>query len=158
MGMPNSQIAHLAGRLDAWLLRRGFSTKTLRAVALYEIAGCLVLFSASFILLAIPGARAAGLWLFWFSLGAAAGAVNYIILVISGQRLIKSALSGEPGGRRSTLADVSGIMLKLLITGILFCAAAAVFRASIVALLAGFTLPLAVMLAVGLIYARQERN
>lgn len=158
MDASNSQIARLAGRLDAWLLRRGFNTKTLRAIALFEIAGCAALLLASFLLLAIPAARAAGFWLFWFSLGAAAGAANYIILVISGQRIIKAALSAEGGGKRGVLADVSGIMLKLLITGILFCAAAAVFRASVIALLAGFTLPVAVMLAVGLIYARQGRE
>ena len=158
MDISNSQIARLAGRLDAWLLRRGFSTKTLRAIALYEIAGCAVLLAASFLLLALPAIRPAGFWLFWFSLGAAAGTVNYIILVISGQRLIRAALSAAAGDKRSIPADVSAIMLKLLITGILFCAAAAFFRASVIALLAGFTLPVAVMLAVGLIYARQGRE
>lgn len=155
MDMSNSRITRLAERLDAWLLRRGFSTKTLRAIALCEMAGCALLLLASFALLAVPAARGAGFWLFWFSLGAVAGTANYIILVISGQRLIRAALREDGGGRRSVLADVSGIMLKLLITGILFCAAAAVFRASIIALLAGFTLPVAVMLAVGLICARQ---
>ncbi len=157
MNVPVSQITHLAQRLDAWLLRRGFSTKTLRAVALCEIAGCVIFLLISLLFLAMPLTRAVGFWLFWLSLGAVAGCVNYMILVISGQRIIKVALSGQ-GGNRSVVADVAGIMLKLLITGILFCAAAVVFHASIIALLAGFTVPLAIMLAVGLMHAGRGRE
>lgn len=150
------RVRGLGQRLDAWLLRRGFSTKTLRVIALCEIGGCAALLLASCALLAMPFSRAAGFWLFWFGLGAVAGTINYIILIISGQRLVKAALNGQGALKRSVLADVAGIMLKLLITAILFCAAAVAFRASIIALLAGFTLPLAVMLVVGLIYARRS--
>ena len=151
-------LARLARGADAWLLRRGFSTRTLRAIALCEIGGCAALILISLALLALPLTRPAGLWLFWFSLGAALGTANFIVLVISGQRIIRAAFAAEGRSRSSVRRDVAGIMLKLLVTAILFCAAAAVFRASVVALLAGFTLPLAVMLVLGLIFAKQESD
>lgn len=156
--LADSPLARLARDADAWLLRRGFSTRTLRAIALCEIAGCALLILFSLALLALPLTRLAGLWLFWFSLGAALGTVNFIVLVISGQRIIRAAFAAQGRSRGNIMRDVAGIMLKLLVTAILFCVAAAVFRASIVALLAGFTLPLAAMLTLGLIFARQERD
>ncbi len=149
-------LARLARNLDVWLLDRGFSSKTLRAIALYEIAACAAVLGASFVLLAVPWTRAIGLWLFWFGLGAAAGAANYIMLILSGRRLIRAAMSGQgDASRRGIPADVAGIMLKLLITAILFCVAAAVFHASVIALLAGYTLPVAIMLTLGIIYAQR---
>ena len=151
-------LARLARGADAWLLRRGFSTRTLRVIALCEIAGCAALILLSLGLLALPLTRLAGLWLFWFSLGAALGTVNFIVLVMSGQRIIRAAFAAQGRNRSNVMRDVAGIMLKLLVTAILFCAAAAVFRASIVALLAGFTLPLAAMLALGLVFAREEND
>ena len=159
MALPgNFHLARLAREADAWLLRRGFSTRTLRAIALCEIAGCALLILFSLALLALPLTRLAGLWLFWFSLGAALGTANFIVLVISGQRIIRAAFAAQGRNRSSVMRDVAGIMLKLLLTAILFCAAAAVFRASIVALLAGFTLPLVAMLALGLVFARRESD
>lgn len=70
--LANFSPARLARGADAWLLRRGFSTRTLRAIALCEIAGCALLMLLSLALLALPLTRLAGLWLFWFSLGAVA--------------------------------------------------------------------------------------
>lgn len=158
MASTDSKITRLIRLLDAWLLRRGFSTKTLRDIAVYEIVGCATLFLLSLALLAIPLTRAQGFWMLWFALGGMAATANYLILIISGQRLIRAAMSGQGAPRRGILADVNAIMLKLLLTAILFCAAAVFFNASLIAILAGFTLPVVAMLALGFIYAKQGRE
>lgn len=153
MKLCNPQLTRLAETVDAWLVRRGFNSKTLRTIALCEIALSALFLAVSLLLCAWPPSRGVGLWLFWFGLGITAGAVNFIILVTAGQRLVRAAMSGEGNHRQGMPAEIMSIMLKLFITAILFSAAVVFLKASLAALLAGLTLTVAAVVTVGLAHA-----
>ena len=153
MDAHNGSLARLAHILDTWLAGRGFSSKTLRSIALCEIGLGVAFLAAALMLCSLALTRGAGLWLFWFSLGILAGAVNFVILVVSGQRLVRAAMSEEGGHRQGLLADIMGVMLKLFITAILFSVAVVFLKAPLLALLAGITLTVVIVIAVGLAHA-----
>lgn len=156
MALGDFRAARILRVCDNWLIQHGFSLYTLRKVLLCELALGAALFFVSFLLLVIPSTRPWGLWLFWFSVGIFIESVNFIILVISGQRLIKAVMGDGEIGNAAVTAAIMSIMLKLIITALLFCALVLVFNAPLAALLAGFTLPLIIVLFFGFLHAGQK--
>ena len=153
MNVHNWPLARLVRTIDTWLIARGFNSQTLRTIALYEIGLGAAFLTAALLLCPLSLTRGVGLWLFWFSLGILTGAVNFVILVVSGQRLVRAAMSGEGGYRQAMPAEIMGTMLKLFITAILFGAAVVFLKASLLALLTGIVLTVGVIIAVGLAHA-----
>lgn len=157
MNFSDSWVVRLGRGVDAWLIRRGFAAQTLRAVVLCELGAGVVTFLVASLLFALPATRFIGFWFFWFSVGAFVGTVNFIILVISGQRLIRVITATDEGlGGGTVLLAVMSIMLKLFVTALLFCALVLVFYAPLTALLAGITLPVMVVLLFGFLHAGRQ--
>ncbi len=156
MALGDFRAVRIVRACDGWLIQRGFGLYTLRKVLLCELALGAALFLVSLLLMLIPSTRLWGLWLFWFSVGAFIESVNFIILVISGQRLIKAVMGDGGVGNAAVTGAIMSIMLKLIVTALLFCALVLVFSAPLAALLAGFTLPLIIVLLFGFLHAGRK--
>ncbi len=126
---PESMLAKIRFRVEAWLFRHGFSNPAARFLLAVQILSVVVLIFSGLLLCWYTQ------WLLWVGLGAAVAVSNFYLVAQKLQSFFPSGFS-----RGNVVGMLLGFYLRLFITAIILFVFIAWLKAPIPALLIGLSL------------------